>query len=118
MDARTRPGSHLASSKCPLVLPLPFPNLFKPTGKEIIKLGSDISSIPIASKLRSSSAVLPYLEKRLQTLQNLHRGSLGLQILEGWGMGKDEVQELVELNSNVIASYRNTEGSDYESDSD
>ena len=111
MDSRTRYGSHLVSSKCPLVLPLPFPNLFRPIGKEGIEVGPDISSVPIASRLRSSSAVMTYLVNRLQTLQNLHKGTLGWQILGGWGMGKDEVQELVEL-----AGYKNTEN--YESDSD
>jgi hypothetical protein len=90
--------------------------LFNPTGKEVIELGSDVSSLPIASRLRSSSAILPYLDKRLQTLQNLHTGTLGWQILGGWGIGKDEIQELVELNSNLIAAYKNAESSESDPD--
>ncbi|KAI5063293.1 hypothetical protein GOP47_0021840 [Adiantum capillus-veneris] len=93
---------HLSASVCPLAVPLPFPSLLSSSGGR----SSDVTSMSIATKLSTSVSVLPYIEKRLLSLRQ-PRGSLGRQILEGWGLQKDDVQEFCESISNVVGAYRN-----------
>lgn len=94
---------HLSASVCPLALPLPFPNLFRwSKGRS-----SDVSSISIATKLSTSVSIIPYLEKHLLSLRQPGGGSLGWQVLERWGLQKDDVRELCESVSNVVAAYKN-----------
>lgn len=122
---------HLAAFLCPLAIPLPFPNLFRPSvgqlGEILVKstnsnpkkTGSGVSSIPISARLRMSAAILPYIESKLHNLQHfcLSRGSLGGQVLETWGFQKDEIQEFYELSSKTAAAYgRYVETSSSESD--
>eukprot|EP00249_Psilotum_nudum_P011144 c22988_g1_i2 orf=453-1829(+) len=110
---------HMAVSPCPLAIPLPFPPIFAPSvgsQGEILSdslilgnsmSGIDVPSIPMAARMRVSEAVLPYLQSRLYSLKQLAlaRGSLGRQILEGWGFQKDEIQELFEYLSKVVGAY-------------
>lgn len=102
---------HFSASLSPLAVPLPFPDLFAPLkGSKglVTKTRSNFSSIPIATMLSASAALLPYLERRLLSLRHPAGGSLGWQILEGWGFQKDDIQELCELMSNVVAAYGST----------
>ncbi|KAI5062184.1 hypothetical protein GOP47_0022723 [Adiantum capillus-veneris] len=105
------PFYRVSASLCPLAVPLPFPDIFTPlVASEVqpTKCKSDISSIPIATKLCTSVAILPYLEKRLRNLQHPSGGSLGWQILERWNRQKDEVRELSEIIANSAAAYGST----------
>lgn len=122
---------HLSVSQCPLPIPLPFPRIFGNfIGQHGEILGSplagangrgslDVFSIPMATRLRSSKAILPFLEKRLQDLQSLGiaRGSPGGQLLEAWGLEKADVQDLGESLSEMVLSFDPT-ALDSSSDSD
>ncbi|KAF5736114.1 protein misato 1 isoform X1 [Tripterygium wilfordii] len=107
----TRPMfCHISAALCPLPIPLPFPSLFgNLVGQNGELLGSsvsgpspkgllDIHSIPMAARLRSSSAVLPYLENRLGNLRKFGtaRGAPGSEIVRSWGIGKDDLDEVEE----------------------
>lgn len=132
-QSRTRGLSfcHLSVSQCPLPIPLPFPCIFGNfIGQHGEILGSplagtngrgalDVFSIPMTTRLRSSKAILPFLEKRLQDLQSLGitRGSPGGQLLEAWGLEKADVQDLGESLSEMVLSFDPT-AMDSSSDSD
>ncbi|KAK3140103.1 hypothetical protein QOZ80_5AG0395890 [Eleusine coracana subsp. coracana] len=111
--------SHLSVSQCPLPIPLPFPSIF---GSSIGRQGEilrdhsegirpkgslDVVSIPMAARLRSSSAVLPFIEKRSASLQKLGlaRGSLGSQVLRDWGFGKEEVEDMGEHLAKLLRPF-------------
>ncbi|XP_020528148.1 protein misato homolog 1 isoform X2 [Amborella trichopoda] len=102
--------SHLSTSLCPLPIPLPFPSIF---GNRIGGYGEileepifgvrargslGVSSIPMATRLRSSKAILPFIEKRLADIRKLGtaRGSYGVELLQSWGFQKDEVDDMAE----------------------
>ncbi|XWS29379.1 hypothetical protein CRYUN_Cryun24cG0024500 [Craigia yunnanensis] len=102
--AITRPMfCHLSVARCPLPIPLPFPSTFGNLfGKHGELLGSpilgsvtrgslDVHSIPMAARLRSNCAILPFLENRLRNLRKfgIQRGSRGIELLRSWGFGKD-----------------------------
>nr|GMD47022.1 protein misato homolog 1 isoform X2 [Ipomoea batatas] len=78
----------------------------------------DVHSIPMASRLRSSTAILPFLESRLENLRKLaiQRGAIGAQVLESWGFGRDEVEDLGETLSKLVNTLKPY--SDISSDSD
>lgn len=109
---------HLSASLCPLPIPLPFPSIFgNLVGQhgELIRgqmtdsswKGSlDVHSIPMAARLRSNSAVLPFLETRLRNLRRfgIERGALGAQLLRSWGFGKEELEEMEEMLSKMVAA--------------
>ncbi|KAH6557871.1 hypothetical protein KP509_1Z088900 [Ceratopteris richardii] len=95
----------LSASPCPLAVPLPFPDIFGPA-KQSKAWISDFTSISVATKLSTSISVLPYLEERVLSFQNPGGSSLGWQVLEGWGLQKDDVKELCEEMSNVVSAYR------------
>lgn len=117
--ADTRPlFSHLSVARCPLPIPLPFPSIF---GNQVGKYGElmsdqltnssskgslDVHSIPMAARLRSSSAVLPLLEYNLQNLHRygITRGAAGAELLRGWGFGKEELVEMQEMLSKMVAT--------------
>ncbi|KAK3136884.1 hypothetical protein QOZ80_5BG0444310 [Eleusine coracana subsp. coracana] len=122
--------SHLSVSQCPLPIPLPFPSIF---GSSIGRQGEilrdhsegirakgslDVVSIPMAARLRSSSAVLPFIEKRSASLQKLGlaRGSLGSQVLRDWGFGKEEVEDMGEHLAKLLRPFYPE--MDFSSDSD
>ncbi|KAL6176705.1 hypothetical protein ACLB2K_053338 [Fragaria x ananassa] len=115
--AITRPiFSHLSVAQCPLPMPLPFPSIFRNRvgqhgellGTPVIDSSSrgsfDVHSIPIAARLRSSSAVLPFLENRWGDLRKfgIARGGPGAELLRSWGFAKDESEDMGETLSKMI----------------
>ncbi|KAK4378872.1 hypothetical protein RND71_000734 [Anisodus tanguticus] len=78
----TRPKfSHLSASTCPLPIPLPFPLIFgnmvgqhgelleTPISGSSSRGSLEVHSIPMATRLRSNAAVLPFLESKLGNLR-------------------------------------------------
>ncbi|XWS45308.1 hypothetical protein CRYUN_Cryun15aG0125500 [Craigia yunnanensis] len=115
--AITRPMfCHLSVARCPLPIPLPFPSIFgNLVGQHGELLGSpilgsvsrgslDVHSIPMAARLRSSCAILPFLENRFGNLckYGIERGSLGTELLRSWGFEKDEVEDIGETLSKMV----------------
>jgi len=119
--ANTRPMfCHLSVAPCPLPIPLPFPSIF---GSNVGKQGElmrgqtinsspkgslEIHSVPMAARLRSSSVVLPLLENKLRNLQRfgIQRGAAGAELLRGWGFGTEELMEMEEMLSKMVAALR------------
>lgn len=116
--ANTRPMfCHISVAPCPLPIPLPFPSIF---GNQVGKNGElmsgqltssskgslDVHSIPMAARLRSSSVVLPFLESKLQNLNRygIGRGAAGAELLRSWGFGKEELEEMQEMLSKMVAA--------------
>lgn len=70
----------------------------------------------MAARLRSSSAVLPFIEKRLVNLRRLgiDRGSPGINVLRSWGIEKEEVEDMGEVLSKMAMALdsRSEESSD------
>ncbi|KAI4327486.1 hypothetical protein L6164_019940 [Bauhinia variegata] len=109
---------HLSAALCPLPIPLPFPSIFGDVvgqhgelmGTHItdsLSKGSlDVHSIPIAARLRSNCAVLPLLESRLRNLHRfgIERGAPGAQLLRSWGFEKEELEEMEEMLSKMVAA--------------
>ncbi|KAK8941093.1 hypothetical protein KSP39_PZI010659 [Platanthera zijinensis] len=122
---------HISAALCPLPIPLPFPSIFNDrvgrkgelsdTRRGEERRGSlEVDSVPMAARLRSSSAVKPLIERRLGSLRRygLERGSLGAELLRSWGFGREEVEEMGEsLAKMVMLLYSNTYASS-QSDSD
>ncbi|KAK6923006.1 DML1/Misato, tubulin domain [Dillenia turbinata] len=113
----TRPRfSHLSVALCPLPISLPFPSIFansvgqhgelldNPVPGSTSRGSLDVHSIPVAARLRSSTAVLPFLEKRLENLRRfgIQQGAPGVELLKSWGFGKDEVEDMGETLSNMV----------------
>ncbi|KAF8405134.1 hypothetical protein HHK36_010032 [Tetracentron sinense] len=108
--------SHLSVASCPLPIPLPFPSIFgNLVGQHGELLGSpipgshsrgslDVRSIPMAARLRSSSAILPFIENRLGNLCRfgIERGTLGVEVVQSWGFGKDELEDMGEALSKMV----------------
>jgi hypothetical protein len=106
--------SHVSSSRCPLPIPLPFPSIFSNhvgqrgqlSVSEVSSTRSslEVHSIPMAARLRSSSAVLPFLEKRLESLRTLglKHGSLGSEMVRTWGFERTEVEDMGEALSKLV----------------
>lgn len=117
-NATTKPlFSHLSVAHCPLPIPLPFPSIFgNLVGQHGELLGSpvmggrpsrgslDVHSIPMAARLRSTSAILPFLENRLGNLRRfgIARGASGTELLRSWGFAKDELEDTAERLSKMI----------------
>lgn len=110
--AKSRPMfCHLSVAQIPLPIPLPFPPIFGPfVGQRGELLGSpssvEVESVPLAARLRSSSAVLPFVEKRLGKLRSygIARGAPGAQLLSSWGFAHDELEEMSEALSKMVAT--------------
>ncbi|KAI3726258.1 hypothetical protein L1987_66055 [Smallanthus sonchifolius] len=128
----TRPRfSHLSVSRCPLPIPLPFPSIFNnlvgrrgdlllssPTvsGSSSRRGPLDVDSIPMAARLRSTTAVLPFLENRLGYIRKfgLERGSIGGSVLTSWGFGREEIEDIGENLSKMVLALDPQQ--DYSSD--
>ncbi|XP_076949607.1 uncharacterized protein LOC143622305 isoform X2 [Bidens hawaiensis] len=128
----TRPRfSHLSASRCPLPIPLPFPSIFNnlvgqrgdrlltnPTvsGSSLRRGPLDVHSIPMAARLRSTTAVLPFLENRLGYIRKfgIERGSIGGNVLTSWGFGREEIEEIGENLSKMVVALDPQQG--YSSD--
>ncbi|KAF1873311.1 hypothetical protein Lal_00027349, partial [Lupinus albus] len=119
LRANTRPlFRHLSVARAPLPIPLPFPSIFgnhvgqhgEFIGSEMTNSSSkgsiDVYSIPMAARLRSSNAVLPLLESKLQKLHRfgIERGAVGAEILRSWGFGKEELEEMEEMLSKMVST--------------
>ncbi|KAG6549008.1 hypothetical protein Mapa_009450 [Marchantia paleacea] len=119
--------SHLAVSQCPLAVPLPFPCIFAshigkygnilPRPNVISKQGRggiDVISAPVAARVSTSRAVLPYIKRRSMDMQQLAlaRSTTGPSLMQDWGFAREEVQELSESLSSMLAAY----GDEVESD--
>ncbi|XP_077215367.1 plasma membrane, autoregulation-binding site, misato segment II, myosin-like, tubulin/FtsZ protein [Tasmannia lanceolata] len=108
--------SHLSTALCPLPIPLPFPSIF---GNRVDQHGElldipipgfqrrgslGVSSIPMAARLRSSNAILPYIEKRLANLRRFgtDTGAPGAEVLRSWGFQRDDVQDMGEGLSKMV----------------
>lgn len=130
-NSDTRPKfSHLSTSTCPLPIPLPFPSIFgnmvgqhgelleTPISGSLSRGSLEVHSIPMATRLRSSTAVLPFLESKLGNLRRfgLERGALGAPLLQSWGFGKDEVEDMGEVLSKLVTTLKPYP--QYSSDSD
>ncbi|OAY81458.1 Protein misato, partial [Ananas comosus] len=107
---------HLSMFLCPLPIPLPFPSIFTSrVGRhgELLehefeggepKGSLDVESVPIAARLRSSKAILPFIETRYMNLHKygLARGSRGDELLRDWGFGREEVEDMGENMSRML----------------
>ncbi|GFZ18733.1 hypothetical protein Acr_27g0004720 [Actinidia rufa] len=110
--------SHLSVATCPLPIPLPFPSIFgnligqcgellgNPISSYPSRGSLDVHSIPMAARLRSSSAVLPFLEKRLGNLRRLgiQQGAIGTQVVRSWGFGNDDLVDIGENLSKMVTT--------------
>ncbi|KAL5557091.1 hypothetical protein UlMin_039327 [Ulmus minor] len=121
---------HLCVAQSPLPIPLPFPPIF---GKLVGQHGElldrsntssssrgslDVHSIPMAARLRSSSAVLPFVENRLMKLRRfgIERGAPGAQVVRSWGFGQEELDDMSEMLSKLVLALK--PDSEFLSDSD
>ncbi|XP_022977534.1 protein misato homolog 1 isoform X1 [Cucurbita maxima] len=107
---------HLSTAQCPLPIPLPFPSIFgnlisqhgqlltTPISGALSRGSLDVHSIPIAARLRSSSAILPFLERRLTSLlrHGTVQGSSASSLLRSWGFGREEVEDMGESLSKMV----------------
>ncbi|KAL2906178.1 Protein misato-like protein 1 [Bienertia sinuspersici] len=107
---------HLSAARCPLPIPLPFPSIFSanvgnrgqllssPGSNSSSKGSLDVHSIPMAARLRSSSAVLPFLSNRLENLRKfgVQRGALGGELLKNWGFEKEELEDMSESLASMV----------------
>lgn len=78
----------------------------------------EVESIPMAARLRSSNAILPFLENRLQNLHKMGtaRGAMGSELLRSWGFGRDDVEEVGEMLSNMVAKVSDISQASSDSD--
>ncbi|EEC77882.1 hypothetical protein OsI_17172 [Oryza sativa Indica Group] len=67
----------------------------------------DIESIPMAARLRSSSTVLPFIERRSGSLQKhgVARGAIGSLVLRDWGFGREEVDDMGEHLAKLLRPF-------------
>ncbi|KAI0503630.1 hypothetical protein KFK09_014564 [Dendrobium nobile] len=124
---------HLTAASCPLPIPLPFPSIFNNRVGRLGELSTtrligaerrgslEVESIPMAARLRSSSAVKPIIETRLGSLRRygLQRGGFGVELLRSWGFGKEEVEDMGEaLGKMMMLLDPNACGASSDFDSD
>ncbi|GAB2303274.1 hypothetical protein Dimus_037269 [Dionaea muscipula] len=112
---------HLSVALCPLPIPLPFPKIFKNVVGKSGELSGipalnlppkgplDVDSIPMAARLRSSRAILPFLSSRLDNLLRfgIQHGAPGAELLRSWGFEKDELEDMGETLSKMIKGLMN-----------
>lgn len=111
---------HLSVARTPLPVPLPFPSIFgnlvgsqgellgEPITGSSSKGSLDVHSVPLATRLRTSSAILPYLENRLNYLMRfgIQRGAAGSELLRGWGFGRDELEDMGESLTRMVMDLK------------
>lgn len=112
--------SHLSTATCPLPIPISFPSIFAShigrhgellspfcSSQDYLPKGpTEIVSIPMSARLRSTNAILPFIEKRVENLRRfgVQRGAMGAQLLRNWGFDKDEVEDMGEVLSKMVLS--------------
>ncbi|KAK8672144.1 hypothetical protein V6N13_110517 [Hibiscus sabdariffa] len=76
--------------------------------------------IPMAATMRSSSAILPFLENRLGNFRKfgIERGCPGTELLRSWGFEKDEVEDIGETLSKMVRIVNPQSEISSDSDSD
>ncbi|KAF8406352.1 hypothetical protein HHK36_008439 [Tetracentron sinense] len=108
--------SHLSVASCPLPMPLPFHKIFgnlvgqhgellrSPIPGSQSRGSFDVHSIPMAARLRSSSAILPFIQNRLGNLRRFgtERGAFGIELVRSWGFGKHELEDMGEGLSKMV----------------
>ncbi|XP_072987778.1 uncharacterized protein [Typha latifolia] len=111
--------SHLSATLCPLPIPLPFPTIFDSSvGSHGEILGNqsekgqprgslEIDSVPVATRLRSSRAIMPFIDTRLTNLRKhgIARGARGAELLRGWGFGKEELEDMEQDLSKMLSAF-------------
>lgn len=120
-NAVTRPKfSHLSVARPPLPVPLPFPSIFgnrvgqhgelldMPISDSASRGSLEVHSIPMAARLRSSNAVLPFLENRIENLRKfgIARGAIGTELVRNWGFGMDELEDMGETLSKLATTLK------------
>lgn len=130
-DATARPMlCHLSAAQCPLPVPLPFPSIFgnlvgqhgellaTPISGATPRRSLDVHSIPMAARLRSSNAILPFLERRLTNLlrHGAAQGSSAAPLLSSWGFGKEELEDMGESLSKMVLALNPHSQSSSDSD--
>lgn len=107
---------HLSAAQCPLPVPLSFPSIFgnlvgqhgqllaTPISGVSSRGSLDVYSIPMAARLRSSNAVLPFIERRLTNLlrHGTVQGSSATPLLRSWGFGREELEDMGESLSKMV----------------
>lgn len=60
----------------------------------------------MAARLRSTAAVLPFVQRRSDDLRRLgaQRGAAGARLLSEWGLAADEAEDLAEALSKMAAA--------------
>ncbi|CAA3020212.1 misato homolog 1 isoform X1 [Olea europaea subsp. europaea] len=68
----------------------------------------EVHSIPMAARLRSSNAVLPFLESTLENLRKfgIARGALGTELLRNCGFGMGELEDMGETLSKMVITLK------------
>ncbi|KAH0871759.1 hypothetical protein HID58_078781 [Brassica napus] len=108
---------NLSVSRVPLPVPLPFPSIFgnlvgrkgeilsSPASDLMCRGSLDVHSVPVATRWRSSSAVLPFLESRMVNLEKLgiQWGAVGSDVVRAWGFGREELQEMRENLAKMVS---------------
>ncbi|CAF2133397.1 hypothetical protein BRARA_K01287 [Brassica rapa] len=117
-DEQSRPlFCNLSVSRVPLPVPLPFPSIFgnlvgrrgeilsSPASDLMCRGSLDVHSVPVATRWRSSSAVLPFLESRMVNLEKLgiQWGAVGSDVVRTWGFGREELQEMRENLAKMVS---------------
>ncbi|KAH0900619.1 hypothetical protein HID58_040122 [Brassica napus] len=88
-------------------------------GSDSMYRGSlDVHSLPVATRWRPSSVILPFLESRLGNLERLgiQRGAMGSYVARKWGFGEEELQDMRENLSNMVSKLSPHHSSDSDSD--
>ncbi|KAK4770011.1 hypothetical protein SAY87_030543 [Trapa incisa] len=129
--AKSRPKfCHLSATRTPLPIPLPFPSIFSSligsqgelqggsTTSSLSRGSLDVHSIPLATRLRMSNAILPYLESRLNNLMRfgIQRGAAGSDLIRGWGLSRDELEDMGESLTRMVMNLK--PGDEISDDSD
>ncbi|XP_022133259.1 protein misato homolog 1 isoform X2 [Momordica charantia] len=121
---------HLSATQCPLPIPLPFPSIFgnlvgqhgellaTPISGASSRGSLDVHSIPMAARLRSSKAILPFLERRLTNLlrHGTAQGSSAASLLRNWGFGREELEDMGESVSKMVLALNPHSQSSSDSD--
>ncbi|KAJ7536822.1 hypothetical protein O6H91_12G083300 [Diphasiastrum complanatum] len=109
--------AHLAVSLCPLAIPLPFPKIFRSSvghygdiladGSIQKQVRSDVSSVPVVGRLKTSQVAIPYIKEKITDLQRfgISKASAGSSLLQQWGFPSEEACDLKESLLEMVAGF-------------